>query len=501
MVERLLWGLRYEDAAELIQRGLALLGKRESVDRCRLLAWTGLTLSVAGYYSAGDTVLRRALAMAERIGDANVLGSAQLGTAVHHFCYAQMREAAECGVKGTDLLRRAGNLWDLTQGSIFVGYALLDVGRLDESLNLLREGGLLAKRLGSSASSYEFYLALLREGDIDACESHGRAGLERAQAGEDHASTWTDVAVLGTAQFWRGRWREALDTFAQAAKLAPSGALAGIAEASILLASAYAGDRETALAILQREGLGAPRERAGRPASSPLLMVRAARASGLGVSGLLGVIRESRAMKRRSSMPRRGRPNTLGSWTMLFAAAEALTVVDERAEAAKLYPLVLEGVQLGNLFRGIDFRLVDTVAGIAAGAGQQWDKAEEHFRKAIRRTEELPHIIEQPEARRCSRRSRDSPPPVERGNRDVPSHRHAEARRDGGESLARCPELLVASNLTRLVQMIVLACLRAITSSGRATEAQCPCSLQDDCSPTGGSSRRRGLRSRCGCMR
>src|SRR5439155_4050845 len=211
MVERLLWGLRYEDAAELIQRGLALLGKRESVDRCRLLAWTGLTLSVAGYYSGGDTVLRRALAIAERIGDANVLGSAQLGTAVHHFCYAQMREAAECGVKGTDLLRRAGNLWDLTQGSIFVGYALLDVGRLDESLNLLREGGLLAKRLGSSASSYEFYLALLREGDIDACENHGRAGLERAQAGEDHASTWTDVAVLGTAQFWRGRWREALD--------------------------------------------------------------------------------------------------------------------------------------------------------------------------------------------------------------------------------------------------------------------------------------------------
>ena len=48
----------------------------------------------------------------------------------------------------------------------------------------------------------------------------------------------------------------------------------------------------------------------------------------------------------------------------------------------------------------------------AVGAGQQWDKAEEHFRKAIRRTEELPHIIEQPEARRFYARmllDRDAP--------------------------------------------------------------------------------------------
>src|SRR5947208_13973359 len=57
-------------------------------------------------------------------------------------------------------------------------------------------------------------------------------------------------------------------------------------------------------------------------------------------------------------------------------------------------------VQTGALFRWFDHRLTDTLAGIAAGAGQNWTQAEEHFRSALRRTEELPHIIEQPEARR-----------------------------------------------------------------------------------------------------
>ena len=43
---------------------------------------------------------------------------------------------------------------------------------------------------------------------------------------------------------------------------------------------------------------------------------------------------------------------------------------------------------------------LDTLAGIAAAAGGRWTEAEEHFRTALRRAEEMPHIIEQPEARR-----------------------------------------------------------------------------------------------------
>jgi hypothetical protein len=43
--------------------------------------------------------------------------------------------------------------------------------------------------------------------------------------------------------------------------------------------------------------------------------------------------------------------------------------------------------------------LVERLAGIAAGAGSQWDVAEAHFAAALRQAEELPVVPEQPETR------------------------------------------------------------------------------------------------------
>jgi tetratricopeptide (TPR) repeat protein len=172
--------------------------------------------------------------------------------------------------------------------------------------------------------------------------------------------------------------------------------------ASTLLVRAYPGDKAAALATLRQKGAAALAQAAeGRPGASLLLpMLRAARSSGLGLTGLLGLMRESRSMAKRGPLPLPGRPAPFGSSTMLFAAVEGLAVLGERTEAAKLYPLVLERMKTGNLFRPADSRLLDTLAGISAGCGGNWDKAEEHFQTALRRAEEMPHIIEQPEARR-----------------------------------------------------------------------------------------------------
>ncbi len=101
---------------------------------------------------------------------------------------------------------------------------------------------------------------------------------------------------------------------------------------------------------------------------------------------------------------------------MLLAVAEGLAVLGERDEAAKLYPLVLEAIDTGTLIRWGDVRLLQTVAGMAAAAGAQWEKAEEHYRTALRQAHELPHKIEQPEVRRWYARmllDRDGP-----GDRD-----------------------------------------------------------------------------------
>jgi class 3 adenylate cyclase len=53
MCHHLSWALRLAEVLELSQRGLAILGRRDSAHRCRLLGYGGITLSVAGYYSAG----------------------------------------------------------------------------------------------------------------------------------------------------------------------------------------------------------------------------------------------------------------------------------------------------------------------------------------------------------------------------------------------------------------------------------------------------------------
>ena len=42
--------------------------------------------------------------------------------------------------------------------------------------------------------------------------------------------------------------------------------------------------------------------------------------------------------------------------------------------------------------------LLETVAGIAAAAGQQWDAAEAHYQTALRLADEMPFISEQAEA-------------------------------------------------------------------------------------------------------
>jgi hypothetical protein len=62
--------------------------------------------------------------------------------------------------------------------------------------------------------------------------------------------------------------------------------------------------------------------------------------------------------------------------------------------------MVLEAIQTGVIFRGYDFRLLETVAAIAATAARNWGAAEVHFANAMQISADLPHRIEQPEVRR-----------------------------------------------------------------------------------------------------
>ncbi len=71
----------------------------------------------------------------------------------------------------------------------------------------------------------------------------------------------------------------------------------------------------------------------------------------------------------------------------------------ERAHAAALYPLVVEGMATGSIVVFDGSHLLETVAGMAAFAGGDWRAAESHFESAIRTADTMPFVSEQAEAR------------------------------------------------------------------------------------------------------
>ena len=104
--------------------------------------------------------------------------------------------------------------------------------------------------------------------------------------------------------------------------------------------------------------------------------------------------------ERRRSLPGMGQPNTVGAWMMLLRVIEGLAVLREREAAAELYPLAREAIETGTVTGWDAHHLLQTVAGIAAAAGRQWEQAETHYQTALKQAHEIPFRSEQPEVRR-----------------------------------------------------------------------------------------------------
>jgi len=359
MTIQLVWGARWIEALEISRRGLASLGEEVSADRCRLLATGGVTMSLGGYYDAAVAMHNQAVPMAEGLGDQRMLGEVLVRKTAHHWSYMQFPEAVDSGMRAAELLRSVGDLWNLADALWFTQYSLQMLGRIDEVARIGEELEPLATRLGYLfallfAERTRGFRDFMLTGDIDKYEEFAKHDLE---FGRSIGSPWlsNSYAFLGLVDFWRGRWEEALAHFQEAVKLDPPGAMCGAGWCFLFLGKAYAGDREGAFAMPEQQ---------------------------------------------RDNLPRPSRANTIGAWTMLFSVVEGLAVLGARDEAATLHSLMVEAIGTGTLVRFADCRLLQTVAGIAAAAGAQWEKAEEHYQTALRQAHEVPVVIEQPEVRR-----------------------------------------------------------------------------------------------------
>ena len=401
IVIQLAWRARYVEALEISQRGLSALGEGASADRCRLLAVSGQVLSGAGSYAPADSMIAQAIAMAQELGDQGLLGYVLTWNSRHRMYYMQDHEVVETGLRAAELLRSEGNLWDLAEALAFTGHALVHLGRFEEATQICRELEPQVNRLGHPGALMMITATMAKHevfttGDLDRWVERGREGIQLClEAGFPWVSHFRTCVGLG--YFWRGRWEEAAKQFEEAAAQEPPGFMAGVDWSSLFLFRAYT-QPALARSMLRQKRRRLPLLLDGLRRGGGLQGVKALRLLRASIGG-----RESHLALLRQQMgdlPKPGRANTFGAWIMMVGVVEGLLALGEQKEAARLYPVALQAGNGGAVVSWPNSRLFETVAGMAAAAGRQWEKAEKHYEAALRQAHELPIVIEQPEVRR-----------------------------------------------------------------------------------------------------
>jgi len=360
----LFWAGRWGESVDMAERAVAILGDGISGDRARLLAHTGAAYGTSGAhpFEIGDERLRQALAISDELNDPTVRGHCLHCLCINRFAWMHQAECAEAGLEAAELLRGAGDLWGWTSALGWATIALVDIGRFAEALALQPEHRDLSERLGNhgalmQARRVPAMVAFCTAPDLTAQEAFLRADLEFTASG---GLPWfdQDYAWLGLTRFLSGDWDAARGLFEEGVDREPPSCINGWNQAVFFEYLAYAGDREAALALLDK--------------------------------------RED------NRLPTAGQPNGWGRWMMLLSAVEGLYVLGERDRAAGLYDLVVECIERTRTVcpSYYDMRLPQRAAGIAATAGRCWADAEQHFRTALRQAAELPHLPEQAHTRR-----------------------------------------------------------------------------------------------------
>jgi tetratricopeptide (TPR) repeat protein len=191
--------------------------------------------------------------------------------------------------------------------------------------------------------------------DVSTFEERFQKHVEIARASRIPLVVGLALAQLSLAKFYRGERADALSIAHEANQTAIPPSTKGFATGILFRELAYAGDRDDAMALLDREQGG---------------------------------------------LPAVDQPSVLGSWAFLVSAIEGLAVLGERVRTAELFPLAERLLETGVVTFPMASRFPLTAAGIAATAARQWQSAEEHFRIALRQADEIPDHFERADIQR-----------------------------------------------------------------------------------------------------
>ncbi|MFY9585937.1 MAG: tetratricopeptide repeat protein, partial [Actinomycetota bacterium] len=346
------WAGRWLECIQFVSRGLALVGQR-SMHRPMLLGMQGVMITGAGDLGTGAAMTETALSLATAMGDANLLGQCLASKAGRLLLSGDMRGSFEVGEQAVEQLKAAGSLFDVCGVLAPLMIAANLSGNLDRSHALDEELATLVDQLGHHGGKFALHAQRGYRGlahlDLSVFESESRRGDELVRRENLITSLFVGPAQLGFVEFWRGRPLDAAKLFRRCMELEPPGALNGSGWGPLVLALAYAGDRD-------------------------------------------GVRAEFIA--RRSMLPEPGRAFPLGAVTAMLFAVEALAMVGDDEEAASFYPIVTDLVDKGFVLRQWDLRSTRTLAGLAARCAGRTEDAERHFGEAMRDADRIPVRLE-----------------------------------------------------------------------------------------------------------
>lgn len=351
------WAWRWEDSLLAAGRGLSALGDARSENRVGLLAISGLIVSLAGNYAAGESMTIEALELADELGS-EAVGYALGVRAIHKWGYLQLRDAVAVGQRALELGRNGGRLWALVDAGTFVAFSYSMLGDVESVDRVLDEVDDVAPRLGHiQALSLSRRVRAFTHFFLTAGEQRA-FGDDDVELGRGLEGEWLKDAYAnqGLGSFWMGDWVEAERCYREAIEAVRVGqpwVWNSVFSGLLAHVLAYQGKHDEATALLDSVA---------------------------------------------TELPQPGRPNPLGAWGLLLLSVDALVVMGKHEEAHRLYPLVTEALDQGA--KTIYGRSVFLAAGIAAAAGGDWAVADEHFRRSLEFALEHPRFSDAIDTRR-----------------------------------------------------------------------------------------------------
>jgi class 3 adenylate cyclase/tetratricopeptide (TPR) repeat protein len=255
---RRLYGARgqFEEAYEVVQRSLALLGDADSEIRSRLLAQAGFVKGAFGEKEEAERLISQSMEIAERTGNQAATGFSALIRGMNLLSYSHLSSAAEWLGKGAESALAAADVWTASQCTSFRRHILFTLGELEQAGEAMDEEERLARRAGNFLAVCETRWILggiaCLKGEPEKAESLWNELIALIEAAQAYSGLPGAFINLAYARFLRGDWQQLESTLAQALEWYERMSSAPIDDPRpvSLLLRALTGETEAACAML-----------------------------------------------------------------------------------------------------------------------------------------------------------------------------------------------------------------------------------------------------------